>query len=232
MELRRKRLVTHVVFNDEGYIGLPTIDPRTYSYIYLGIEIFDTINKGKGIRATSRLVPGDIFPYGGIYIDDAVWMQNQQKNAGRIVNYTGYMIDSGFNKEGLAVAWLDGHPRHYPCGAPNNGWPGTMVNEPDVGGSPNAELVLIDLTNTTPKYPHICSNMNVFVCARKVIEPGEEVTVDYGYSRRVYARLGYPKWNEPVSVTAKRTVAERQTKSERMDYAELNGTKRVKQKKG
>jgi hypothetical protein len=190
MEENSLRHSVDISLKSNVFVGLPKVQKESHSYLYPGLEVFDTLSKGLGIRATDDLPVGFVFPYGGVFITDTKSTENLMKNAGRGTNFTSYYVASSYNASGCAITWLDGHPNKYSKTSPKFGWIGAIVNEPGVNQQLNAELVRID-DCILPNYPEMDSNMNVFVNLIKPVGKGEEILVSYGYSKRVYSRLGY-----------------------------------------
>jgi hypothetical protein len=206
--------------NLNGFVPSPDIDDQNKSFKYQGVEVFNTLNKGLGIRVTQNLSPGFMIPFGGHFRNDKTCIENALKNSGKN-NHTRYLVESLFDKDGKAVAWLDAHERLYNIGVPKNkyAWIGSLVNEPGMGEKCNSELVWIR-GSRRPKYPHMCNNMNVFLKVIMTIQCGEEILVDYRYSKTSYKKLGYL----PVKFQNAKVVDYNTTtrKKRKLDYGSLN----------
>lgn len=190
----RKTRMAKTYFDSEnvnGFVPSPVIDKKTNCYRYYGVEVFTTENKGLGLRATQNLSPGCLIPFGGLFRRDETCIENAFKNSGKN-DYTRYLIVSQFNKDGKAVAWLDAHDRLYNMGVKKAkfAWIGSLVNEPGMGEFCNSELVWIEGLKR-PKYPYMCKNMNVFLQVLTTVRVGDEILVDYQYSKTSYKKLNY-----------------------------------------
>ncbi len=186
----------YIGHENDNFVDAPIINVHKNQYEYPGIEPYSTENKGVGVRAVSLLLNGFLFPYGGKYTSDSIWIQNQLKNVGKEQTYTHYLVDSVYDVFGKAIGWLDGHPRLYSKGIPLGAWIGSLVNEPCVGGAVNAQLVHIE-GYREHNYPEMDWNMNVYVQLIQDVLPGEEICVDYGYSVCSYKTLGYACFKSP-----------------------------------
>ncbi len=137
---------------------------------------------GEGVFATRLLRPLELFEFGGIQVDASTrWKRGSKYRGG----------ESG----GVIV---DGHPSlcsEYPkyC------WPGVYVNETAVGAEPNC--IFATLSKKDQRWlrkeagnPVYLPSTHYAIVVLKDIQPGEELTIDYGCTDR---RHHYYSYNTP-----------------------------------
>lgn len=223
---KKKRHVTYS--KNFRYVKLPDLDKISNSYTWDGIKVDYVPNKNKGVLATLDLNPGFLFPYGGLCITDKKTIISRLKHSGRQTNdYSAYFVDSKYDKNNNCIAWLDGHDRLYTASGndrPKYAWIGSFVNEPSYNETLNAKLVCIPSTKKVPKYPHMDEQMTVFVEVIAPIVKGQEILVDYGWSKTIYKKFNYlpAKFCTPASTTEAASDPIAARKRLKIDYCALH----------
>jgi hypothetical protein len=211
------------VSNDKGFVSSPKHDINTNSFVYPGLEVFETDFRGLGLRATQKLIPGFLFPLGGVFRNDATCVKNAFKNAGKNT-YTNYLVElkKTYNKK---LAWLDCHDRMY-SGEIKYAWIGKYVNEPIEGEHCNVRMITIT-DGHIPRYPYMCKNMNVFFLVTETVDPGVELLGDYQYSRSCYKRLNYFPAKFGTKLSNKVGIRVRTREVLKVNYRDLNKTGKI-----
>ena len=175
------------------YCRLPTSVRR--KIIWEEIEVVAVnATKGKGLVARKDLPAGLCIPYGGVFCPR--W---EQKAAEKHCNDNGEHLTS----HGAAArckdaagktVWgmMDAHPRHMrERKVPEGAWPGGFCNQADRREDQNADLIQHDGKCTAPAYDWMDARCcNLFVKLNRSVSAGEEILVDYRYSRSKQTRLG------------------------------------------
>ncbi len=206
------------ISNDKGFVSHPNHDKLTNSYIYPGLEVFDTGFRGLGVRATQTLMPGFLLPLGGVFRDDASCVKNALKNSGKN-NYTNYLVEIKKTAR-KKKAWLDCHDRMY-SGKINFAWIGKYINEPIEGEHCNVKMTTIT-DGHIPKYPYMCKNMKVFFLVTERVETGVELLGDYQYSRSCYKRLNYMPAKFNLDIGDKMRIRSSTRGTSKINYRDLD----------
>jgi hypothetical protein len=151
--------------------------------------------KGNGVFARINLPAGFCFPFGGLYKTLQEWHNiTHHVNTTKVLNRTSHasevvIVRTGKKKEkGVA----DAHPSHLVnIHAPFNAWPGAYCNQADQLTDQNAELFSHEGKCTAPRYDFIENKCrNLFVKLLRPVTAGEEIVLDYKYTKHKQTRLG------------------------------------------
>ena len=144
-----------------------------------------------------QLLPKDFcFPFGGIYRTCEEWDNIKKhvntKTENHRTSHAAEVIDltrSGKKKYGVA----DAHPSNLKSlQLPFNAWPGALCNQANQPIEQNGELFQHQGKCSSPKYSWIDKRCrNLFVKIIRPVAAGEEVFVNYNYSKHKQTRLGF-----------------------------------------
>jgi len=135
------------------------------------------------------------FPYCG------VWRTEQERrsmakhnNEGKLHRNSHVAQYEGINADGkLEMGIVDAHPDiRVAMGYPRGAWPGSCCNQANRVEDVNAELVQHDGYCAAPVYPYTDERCNrLFIRLLRDVQVGEEILVDYGYSKRQQTIWGF-----------------------------------------
>jgi hypothetical protein len=173
---------------------LPNSIKGKYIWKEVNIGSTDTI-KGAGLFASKDLPPNFCIPFGGVYRTRNEWYSiTHHINTRTLFNRTSHSAEavrSIGRKREKGVA--DAHPSNLvERQAPFNAWPGAYCNQADQPEAQNGILVQHDGRCNAPNYEWLDKRCkNLFVKLLHPVIAGEEILIDYGYSKHKQTRLGF-----------------------------------------
>lgn len=189
--IRRKRQLP----DPFTYCHIPPQIRGKYIWNEFSIEHINSI-KGMGIVAKKDLPANLCIPFGGMYrtLDEWWYIEhnvNTRTNQ-HLTSHAASLVHDGRNgkKEG-GVA--DAHPRNISqLQLPFNAWPGAYCNQADKPEDQNGELFQHQGKSKAPTYSWIDKRCrNLFVKLTRPVTAGEEVLINYNYSKHKQTRLGF-----------------------------------------
>ena len=146
--------------------------------------------------ATTNLPKNFCIPFGGVYRTHKEWWYIEHhvntRTALHRTSHAASLVHIGRKgKKELGVA--DAHPSNLrTLQMPFNAWPGAFCNQADQPANQNGELFQHQGKCSAPNYSWIDKRCrNLFVKLTRPVTAGEEVLIDYNYSKHKQTRVGF-----------------------------------------
>ncbi len=215
------------VENPPTFIQKPEIvsdsQDRIISVNYPQIDIRDAGgDKGLGVFAKDKVLKkNSMIVYGGVVIDRKEYNNLVKSPQDRHMRHC-YIASYKTNKAGQTVSWVDAHPRHADSPEARKLWAGSFVNH--AGEEANSIIERDHKPFPYNDYPGVKND--IVVRLTRDVQPGEEVTTDYGYSDIVLQRMGIlPRSESPERAVS---VSQEASQVRRSNMVALNESIKLK----
>ena len=166
---------------------MPTTTRKGYVWEEFSVENTDSVN-GRGLFAKVDLPTNFCIPFGGVYRPCFEWQRIEKHRNQAEYTRNSYAVsvtltdENGTKEEGV----MDAHPKVLEnlSGAPSNAWPGANCKQALQEQHQNADHFQNEGQFSAPSYEWMDEKCrNLFVKLKRPIKVGDEILVNYNYSK-------------------------------------------------